>query len=53
MRNGRLPLRSKYLYVQMCKAAGYGQYYPQAADSVQGGELQIVIQRPHLVVVSN
>lgn len=53
MRNGRLPLGSKYLNVQMCKTTSYGQDYSQAADSVQGSELQIVIQRPHFVVVGN
>lgn len=53
MRNGRLPLSPKYLDVQMCKAAGYGQDDAQAADGVQRGELQVVVQRPHFVVVGD
>lgn len=53
MRNGWLPLSPEYLDVQMCKTAGYGQDDAQAADGVQRGELQVVIQRPHFVVVGD
>lgn len=53
MRNGRLPLGAKDLDVQMREAAGYGEDDAQAADRVQRGELQVVVQRAHLVVVGD
>lgn len=51
MGNGGLPLGPEYLYVQVCKAAGYGQHDPQAADRIQSRELKVVVQRAHLVVM--
>lgn len=51
MGNGGLPLGPKYLYVQMGKAAGYGQYNPKAANRIQSSELKVVIQRSHFMVM--
>lgn len=53
MGNGRLALGAEDLDVQMRQAAGYGEHDAQAADGVQRGELQVVVQRAHLVVVGD
>lgn len=51
MGDGGLALRAEDLDVQVCQAAGDGQHDAQAAHRVQRGQLQVVVQRAHLMVV--
>lgn len=49
--DGGLALGAEDLHMEVCQAAGDGEGHAQAAGSVQGAQLQIVIQGAHLVEV--
>lgn len=51
--DGRFALSTKDLHVQMRQAAGDGQRHPEAGRGVQRAELQVVVQRTHLVIMSD
>lgn len=51
MSDGRLALCTEDLNVQVRQAAGDGQGHPQAGRGIQRAQLQIIIQRAHLMVM--
>lgn len=51
--NSRFALSAKDLNMEMRQAAGNGERHAEAAGSIQGAELKVVVQGAHLMKVSD
>ena len=53
MGDSRFALSAEDFDMEMCQAAGNGKRHAEAAGSIQGAELKVVVQGAHLMEVSD